>query len=100
MREEQALDDTPQGPKGRSVLEHIAHERAAAACLKVVVMVEVGEGAAHHAVPEMVGTIVDRNATREVLPDAQMPSTPRDLVPRTEETRGLAGDGPFACWRR
>jgi len=65
----------------------------------VVLVIQSGERAAHHRVPEIGRPLVCGDPAREGLPNAEVPGPPGDLVAERQWPTRAAADGKFACGR-
>ena len=95
-RHEQPFGESAEDAKRGVVVEDIAQQRAAIDGVEVVVVIESRERSPDHAVAEVLWSIVGRDSARELLPDAEMPRPPRDLVAELQQSGRLSSDHPFS----
>jgi hypothetical protein len=95
-RKEQVLGQSAEGPEGSAILEDVSHQSATVRWLKIVIVVEVSERAAHHAVAKVPWPVKRRDPTGQMLPDAQMARPPGNLIAEREEALCSGANGRFA----
>ena len=94
--EEKSIRDATKNAKRRLKVEHVAHDRNFAALREEMIVVETPEGAAHHGIAEMKRPFERRDATGEMLPDAEMTGPPGDLLPERHQTARHTGNRALA----
>jgi len=79
--QDEPLGNPTEHPEGRCEVEEVAHDGAASTIFReVVLVIESGERASNHRVPEVSGPLVRGDPAREGLPHAEVSGPPCDLV--------------------
>jgi hypothetical protein len=75
------LGQVTQRAERRAEYEDVPHERPSCSVIvEVVIVIEPGEGAAHHAVAEVTRAVVLHDLSRQLLDNTEMTRSPRHVT--------------------